>query len=45
MSTAAEIPQLTGSERALMFDALLNSTILFAFLHGKFRSLGQTLIC
>ncbi|KAK0465817.1 hypothetical protein IW261DRAFT_1574655 [Armillaria novae-zelandiae] len=39
MSTAAEIPQLTGSERALVFDVLdtlLNSTILVAFMHGMY---------
>ncbi|KAK0439116.1 hypothetical protein EV421DRAFT_1906128 [Armillaria borealis] len=39
MSTAADIPQLTGSERALVFnalDTLLNTTILLAFLHGMY---------
>ncbi|SJL18959.1 uncharacterized protein ARMOST_22562 [Armillaria ostoyae] len=39
MSTTADIPQLTGSERALVFnalDTLLNSTILLAFLHGMY---------
>ncbi|KAK0449024.1 uncharacterized protein EV420DRAFT_1565518 [Desarmillaria tabescens] len=39
MATPTEIPQLTGSERALVFevlDALLNSATLLAFMHGMY---------